>query len=543
MKNQANPIIQIKESDLNSVRFDFRVLDDGTKVDLTGTTVSLAVQKPSGLTVVQDCTIIDATNGICELILTNQAYLEIGNHTAELILTKADVTSVTRTFEFSTLNAILDDETLQSANDWQALHQIMLNADLRPILGDGTPNGIVTPEYQGQTYLDRIGMTMFYASTLVNDGWLPFGGGGGGGTGTVYWNDVLLKPSTFAPSAHQHVWADITDKPTQFAPTAHSHDWATGITNKPLAFTPEAHSHAITDITNLQATLDGKADDTDIAGKANVGDSYLKTETYSKTEVYNKTEVDQMTFDGGGSSVLVEDNLTSTSTTNALSANQGRILNTTKSDVGHGHAIADVTDLQLALDGKADDADLAGKSDVGHVHTIANITNLQTTLDGKADDADLAGKSDVGHVHTIANVTNLQTTLDGKQPKPTSVTAIPTTTPTHLGQIAVDGTNKNTYIAEGTASGDWKKLVDSYDLSLKSDVGHTHTKANISDFAHTHTEADLTISTKNAKTYVDDADNYILNTVLGGKKIWTGTQTTYNGLTKDANTLYFITGA
>ncbi|GAB5444375.1 MAG: hypothetical protein Fues2KO_47240 [Fuerstiella sp.] len=67
-----------------------------------------------------------------------------------------------------------------------------------------------------------------------------------------------------------------------------------------------------------------------------------------------------------------------------------------KSAVGHGHAIADVTNLQTTLD---------GKSAVGHGHVIGDVTNLQTMLDGK---------SAVGHTHIIANVTGLQTELDSK---------------------------------------------------------------------------------------------------------------------------------
>lgn len=35
-------------------------------------------------------------------------------------------------------------------------------------------------------------------------------------------------------------------------------DW-TSVLNKPTEFTPEAHTHAISDVTNLQTTLNGKA--------------------------------------------------------------------------------------------------------------------------------------------------------------------------------------------------------------------------------------------------------------------------------------------
>ena len=57
-----------------------------------------------------------------------------------------------------------------------------------------------------------------------------------------------------------------------------------------------------------------------------------------------------------------------------------------------------------------------GNGDVArgdHTHTIANITNLQTTLNGKANSS---------HTHTIANITNLQSTLDKKIEPQSSLT-------------------------------------------------------------------------------------------------------------------------
>ena len=146
-----------------------------------------------------------------------------------------------------------------------------------------------------------------------------------------------------------------------------------------------------------------------------------------------------------------------------------------KALTSHTHIIANVTNLQMALDGKQASgnyapatgiaqsavtnltSDLAGKAPTshthddryyteteidnklsglpvsGHTHTIANVINLQTALDGKQASGnyapatgiaqtsvtnltnDLAGKAPTNHTHTIANVTNLQTALDGKQ--------------------------------------------------------------------------------------------------------------------------------
>ena len=198
--------------------------DNGDTVDLTGTIVRLAVKKPFGTTVVQDCIVTDAVGGLAEIILTNQAYIEVGSYTGELIITKDTDVIVTRSFEYSSLASILDDDTLISSNDWQALHQIMLNNDLRPILGEGNPNTAETPEYIGQTYLDTLGLTMYFASTLTNYGWLAFGSGGGGGEGV---NDTLLGTvaPAIVPSRVGQLFIDTVAKSAYISTGATANDW------------------------------------------------------------------------------------------------------------------------------------------------------------------------------------------------------------------------------------------------------------------------------------------------------------------------------
>lgn len=102
---------------------------------------------------------------------------------------------------------------------------------------------------------------------------------------------------------------------------------------------------------------------------------------------------------------------------------------TTFTPAPHVHAIADVTDLQTTLNGKAATV---------HTHAIADVTGLQTALNGKAAlvhshvigdvtglQTALDGKAAVVHTHAIADVTGLQTALDGKQKTITSGTAAP----------------------------------------------------------------------------------------------------------------------
>jgi microcystin-dependent protein len=74
-----------------------------------------------------------------------------------------------------------------------------------------------------------------------------------------------------------------------------------------------------------------------------------------------------------------------------------------RSELGHGHQVADVAGLQAALDAKANQA---------HQHQVADVTGLQGQLDSL--ETELRGKVNAAHQHQIADVTGLQTALDGK---------------------------------------------------------------------------------------------------------------------------------
>ena len=125
---------------------------------------------------------------------------------------------------------------------------------------------------------------------------------------------------------------------------------------------------------------------------------------------------------GSGSStssgaLTIVDNLNSTLTDAALSANQGRVLKdmidsanlgefdlSGYSKTSHTHSNYSVTSHTHS-----------NYSTTGHTHTIANIDNLQSTLDGKSGTGHThTAYSPTGHTHSISNITNLQSTLDGK---------------------------------------------------------------------------------------------------------------------------------
>lgn len=88
-----------------------------------------------------------------------------------------------------------------------------------------------------------------------------------------------------------------------------------------------------------------------------------------------------------------------------------------KSAIGHGHAIGDVTGLQAALDGKMPASytfTLAGLSDVVGVDEAPDgyvLVKLGAQMVAQAAAAALGV-----HSHSIAQVTNLQQALDAKLP-------------------------------------------------------------------------------------------------------------------------------
>lgn len=210
------------------------------------------------------------------------------------------------------------------------------------------------------------------------------------------WGNLAGKPSTFAPSAHNHTIAEVTG-----LQTALDGKQAAG------SYSVTGHGHVISDVSGLQTALDGKqpTGNYSLVGHGHViaDVSGLQTALDGKQAAGSYVTTANFTWA----------NLSGKPTTFAPSA--------------HVHAITDVTGLQTALDGKQATGNY---SLVGHSHVIADVTGLQAALDGKQAAgsyvttanfawANLSGKPTTftpsAHTHVISDVTGLQTALDGKQ--------------------------------------------------------------------------------------------------------------------------------
>lgn len=109
-----------------------------------------------------------------------------------------------------------------------------------------------------------------------------------------------------------------------------------------------------------------------------------------------------------------------------------------------------------------------------HTHAIADVTNLQSTLDGKAASV---------HTHTIAQVTSLQAALDGKQALDATLTA-----------MAGAATAANTFIYFSAADTAAMASISNFGRTLIDDADAATARGTIgaAATAHTHAIADVT---------------------------------------------------
>lgn len=153
-----------------------------------------------------------------------------------------------------------------SGDNFSANVQTVNIADAITVINHGEVGSGVTNRYSG-VQVDRGDLTDFQFVYDEFDDFFKMGEVG----------DLEIVASrdwvntNYALSSHAHAISDITNLQTTLdgkSANGHSHlksdisnwsiDW-TEVSNKPSTFTPSIHSHAISDITDLQTTLDGKS--------------------------------------------------------------------------------------------------------------------------------------------------------------------------------------------------------------------------------------------------------------------------------------------
>jgi hypothetical protein len=147
------------------------------------------------------------------------------------------------------------------------------------------------------------------------------------------------------------------------------------------------------------------------------------------------------------------------------------------------------TTVQLTALGNSIETKLAKKSDDGHIHAESDITNLVS---------DLAKKSPIGHTHAISDVTNLTSTLNSKS----------NNGHTHTTSDITDYSNALALKADQTE-------VESLKTS-KAEVQHTHTTIDLTDFATVYN-----LGTISGNFIITSASSHFMKVTLTGDTLFT----------------------
>lgn len=129
-KSVQNPSFHVNTNDLRTIHLLMSVQSNGEPVNLEDAQVRIVVLKPDKKTVFQDVVVVDAASGLCEVILDSQAYVVPGEHTAELMIYfVGERVSVTGRINYRAISGILNDKTVESQNEYQAINKLVLDAE------------------------------------------------------------------------------------------------------------------------------------------------------------------------------------------------------------------------------------------------------------------------------------------------------------------------------------------------------------------------------------------------------------------------------
>jgi len=103
IKKTSNPLITIKKDEIADITFAFQLLNDDVPVNLTGTTLRIAVATPNRTYLAEDCTITDATSGQFSVLMTSATYAIIGDYSAQIYWFNGAETNITDKFYYESV--------------------------------------------------------------------------------------------------------------------------------------------------------------------------------------------------------------------------------------------------------------------------------------------------------------------------------------------------------------------------------------------------------------------------------------------------------
>ena len=304
---------------------------------------------------------------------------------------------------------------------------------------------------------------------------------------------------SYAASSHSHTSSHITDfaaAVSSVAPPTTNADLLTAgtlsddrLSNNIVrtsdsrlsdARTPLSHSHSISDVTNLQSSLDSKQVSgnyassihqhliADVSGLQSALNNKQASGNYA-TSIHSHLASDITDFASAvntyapptvDASLLTTGVLSDSRLSNNIVRTTDTRLSDARTPLSHNHNISDVSGLQTALDSKQASGNYAASS---HTHAISSVSGLQSALDGKQASGSYASLS---HTHTSSNITDFNSSVSGLINGIYAPISSPTLTGVPLTPTASSGTNTNQIASTSFVRTEISNLVASSPATL-----------------------------------------------------------------------------
>lgn len=121
INKKCNQLVTANVGEVNSRLLKISVIDNGVPMDLTGITVYLYAKKADGTKVFNTVKVEDAKQGIVSVEITSQVLAIEGFVKLTLLLTKDKARLASKIFTLKVDETIVDDEALESSNEFKAL--------------------------------------------------------------------------------------------------------------------------------------------------------------------------------------------------------------------------------------------------------------------------------------------------------------------------------------------------------------------------------------------------------------------------------------
>lgn len=127
IKNRNNTdAFEVVQGDSYSNVINVALVDGLDPFDLTDTHIEIVFKKSDGTTVMQnDIILVDAVQGKIQCILKTNTIASHGKTVSEIRVMEGEVLLTSTTFEFYVRKALLNDETIESTNEFPVLTQLI----------------------------------------------------------------------------------------------------------------------------------------------------------------------------------------------------------------------------------------------------------------------------------------------------------------------------------------------------------------------------------------------------------------------------------